>query len=64
VDATFDLLRGLPAPRDHVVRRFRDLGTEVDSALEAQGLHELYRAYCTEGGCLDCQIGQYLLDRG
>ena len=61
--AVLALLHALPASEDRVVRRFRDLGTDVDSAFAAQGLHKLYRSYCTEGGCLDCKIGQYLLDR-
>jgi hypothetical protein len=61
-DAAMDVLRSLSASRDTVVRRFQDLGTRADSAFEAQGMHQLYRAYCTEGGCLDCQIGQHLLN--
>ena len=60
-EAALDVLRDLPASSDHVVRRFDDLGTEAQSAFEAQGLHQLYREYCTEGGCLDCAIGQHLL---
>ncbi|PSQ70092.1 MAG: DUF2851 domain-containing protein [Bacteroidetes bacterium QH_2_64_26] len=62
-NATLALLRELPASGDHVVRRFEDLGTEATSAFDAQGLHELYRHHCTEGGCLDCDIGRHLLDR-
>ncbi len=61
-EAVLDLLRALPASGDRIVRRFRDLGTDADSAFDAQGLHELYRNYCTEGRCLDCEIGQYLID--
>ena len=60
--AVFDLLRALPVSGDRVVRRFEDLGTDADSAFDAQGLHELYRNYCTEGGCLECDIGRRLLD--
>jgi hypothetical protein len=59
--AVLDLLRSLPPSDDRVVRRFAKLGTDADSAYDAQGLHELYRAYCTKGGCLDCEIGQHLL---
>ncbi|WP_332326679.1 DUF2851 family protein [Salinibacter sp.] len=61
-EAALDVLRALPPSQDHVVRRFQDLGTDPDSAYDAQGLHELYREYCSAGGCLECQIGQYLLD--
>jgi hypothetical protein len=60
-DAVFNLLRTLAPSRDRVVRRFEDLGTDTHSAFGTQGLHHLYRTYCTQGGCLDCDIGQHLL---
>ncbi|WP_103019337.1 DUF2851 family protein [Salinibacter altiplanensis] len=60
-DAALGMLHRLPPSQDHVVRRFEDLGTEPGSAHDAQGLHELYKNYCSAGGCLDCRIGQYLL---
>ena len=41
------LLRSLPAKRDSVLRRFRNLGTRARSALDAQGMHQLYKTYCT-----------------
>jgi hypothetical protein len=61
-EAALDLVRALPAARDSVVRRFRNLGTPAQSAFEAQGQHQLYRNYCTAGGCLECRIGQHLLN--
>ena len=61
-DHTRGLLRSLPAKRDSVVRRFRDLGTRARSALDAQGMHQLYKTYCTTGGCLQCTIGRALLE--
>ncbi len=61
-DAALDVLRSLSPSSDTVVRRFHDLGTAAQSAFEAQGLHQLYREYCTEGGCLECRIGQHLLN--
>ncbi|PEN13905.1 hypothetical protein CRI94_07565 [Longibacter salinarum] len=57
------LLDLLPAKRDSVIRRFRDLGTRARSASEAQGMHELFRNYCSSGGCLQCDIGRHLLSR-
>lgn len=61
-EAAIEVLRSLSPSRDTVVRTFRKLGTSADTAYEAQGMHQLYREYCTEGGCLDCEIGQYLLN--
>ncbi|PSQ98962.1 MAG: DUF2851 domain-containing protein [Bacteroidetes bacterium QS_9_68_14] len=56
------LLRDLPAGSDRITRRFRDLGTRPQDAFEAQGLHQLYRTRCAEGRCLECRIGQHLLE--
>jgi len=61
-DAALNLVHALPAGRDHILRRFRDLGTPARDAFEAQGLHRLYRAYCQPGRCLTCAIGRWLLD--
>jgi len=61
-EAALEVLRSMPAPTDTVVRRFQDLGTEARSAFEAQGMHQLFRTYCSAGRCLDCAIGQHLLN--
>lgn len=55
------LLRDLPGGSDRVTRRFRNLGSRPADALEAQGLHQLYRTRCREARCLECRIGQHLL---
>ena len=60
--AVWAVLRRLPATHDEVTRRFKTLGTRPKSALEAQGLHQLYRTRCTEARCLSCPIGHFLLD--
>ncbi len=59
-----DLYRQLPASSDEVTRRFERLGTSPQSALEAQGLHQLYRTRCAEGRCLTCPVGQWLVSGG
>ena len=51
----------LPAPADAVTRRFASHGTEPRNAIEAQGLHHLYRTQCEAGGCLSCRIGKHVL---
>ena len=60
--AVWDVLRRLPPTPDEVTRRFKALGTRPRSALEAQGLHQLYRTRCSEARCLTCPIGVFLLD--
>ena len=59
--AVADIVSRIPAGDDEVTRLFADLGTAAADALQAQGLHQLYRTRCTEARCLDCEIGRYLL---
>lgn len=51
----------IPPEEDEIVRIFRGLGIGPRSAKEAQGMHELYRFYCTRFRCLSCRIGQSFL---
>ncbi len=56
-----ELYERLPATSDAVTRRYEHYGTKPANALEAQGLHQLYRTRCTGGRCLCCPIGQHVL---
>lgn len=59
--AVIDAAGRLPAEEDEVTRLYEALGTRATSALQAQGLHQLYRTRCTEARCLSCDIGRHLL---
>ncbi|PAP78757.1 hypothetical protein BSZ37_11620 [Rubrivirga marina] len=50
----------LPASPDRITRRFAELGLRPRTAAEAQGVHQLVRAYCEEGRCARCAIGRAL----
>lgn len=58
--AVLDAYRSLPAADDAVVRQFAAAELAPASALEAQGLHQLKGAYCDDGRCARCAIGQAL----
>jgi hypothetical protein len=57
----FDLYEQFPATSDTVTRRYERHGTEPANALEAQGLHQLYRTRCHDGRCLSCPVGQHVV---
>ncbi len=62
-EAVRAVLEKLPAGSgDRVTRRFAKLGTRPKSALEAQGLHQLYRTRCEKARCLQCAVGRFLLE--
>jgi hypothetical protein len=60
-DSAMELLERLPAVKDEIVRQFIYLGSKPAHALEAQGLHQLFRTRCREAKCLTCAIGRHLL---
>ena len=60
-DAVWPLIEDLPVASDRITRIFNDLGSPPDTALAAQGMHQLYRQYCTQGRCLQCAIGDAVL---
>ncbi|NNF57859.1 MAG: DUF2851 domain-containing protein, partial [Rhodothermaceae bacterium] len=60
-DQVAALLTRLPAASDEITRHFERHGTRPTNALATQGLHQLYRRWCTEGRCLSCSIGKAIL---
>ena len=58
-----EVFERLPAADDETTRTYRAAGFEAASAVDAQGLVQLRRAFCEPGRCLECAIGQHVLDR-
>lgn len=54
-------LAGLKAEKNRYTRLMAELEFPNDNAFFSQGLLHLYRQYCLEKRCLQCQIGQSLL---
>jgi len=57
------VLGKLPAASDEITRKFERVGAIAGGALGAQGLHQLYRSWCSEGRCLSCEIGRHILSK-
>lgn len=62
-NAIHQVLCSMPPETDEVVRRFKKLGTNPQTAAQAQGMHELYSRYCVHARCLSCRIGHHLLGK-
>ena len=60
-DRAFDLLEALPPEKNHIIRKWKDLGVPAENALETQGLIELRNAYCKKKKCLTCAIGKKII---
>lgn len=53
----------LPAEKNKHTRVFTDLGLANTRALQSQAMIQLHKQYCLQRRCLDCHLGQHLLDR-
>ncbi|ULQ57570.1 DUF2851 family protein [Flavihumibacter rivuli] len=56
-------LARLPAEENQVCREWKRWGIVPASAAESQSLLELRKLYCHNRRCLECRIGNYLLNR-
>ncbi|CAM3683473.1 DUF2851 domain-containing protein [Mucilaginibacter galii] len=59
---SLELLESLPLEQNHVVNEFKELGVKAKSAFESQALLELRRSYCDLKKCLQCGIGNEILN--
>lgn len=57
----FDFYAQIPIENNAIVRRFKSLSPQLNSAMHSQALIELYQNYCLEKRCLQCNFGIQLL---
>jgi len=60
-DKALQLLEMLPPESNRIIRGWKALGVEPDSAYRTQALLQLKNEYCTAKRCLDCAIGNAVL---
>jgi len=58
-----DLIQELAPEKNMIVQKFNDLQPIVNSAMHSQALLELKNNYCDKKKCLQCAIGNALLNR-
>jgi hypothetical protein len=63
VESLMDLAGQLKPEEHRIIRLWHNLGIRCGSALESQGLTELFGEYCRQKRCLDCRIGHQLLSK-
>lgn len=60
-DRVLSMLSQLSPEDDEITRRFASLGSPASHALQTQGLHRLYRDFCTRGLCTRCVVGRSII---
>lgn len=62
INRSLALLEDLPLEQNQVVNDFKYLGVKVKSAFESQALLELKNSYCNHKKCLQCGVGNEILN--
>ncbi|MCX2679704.1 DUF2851 family protein [Galbibacter sp. EGI 63066] len=60
-EALLKLIEGVKKEENTIISSFENTGLLPSSALESQGLLQLYNNYCTKNKCLQCEIGVKLM---
>lgn len=60
-EASYDLLRKLPAEKNSKIKVWEEAGFEAADAFRSQALIQLNDEYCEKGRCLDCRFGHFIL---
>lgn len=61
IEKALQLLSGIPAENNHIVRTWSEVGFKVKTAFDSQALLELYNNFCLKKRCVNCNIGAQLL---
>jgi len=62
IDQITQLALALKSEANTIVSRFKELGIEAQNSLESQALLQLKKEYCALNMCLNCVIGQKLIN--
>lgn len=57
LELAMSILMGLPVEDNYIIRKWQELGWNVNSGFDTQGLIELYNEYCSTKKCMRCKIG-------
>ena len=60
---SIDWLEEIQAESNIITRKFSKHNIKPINAFQSQALIQLFKGYCTEKRCLDCRIGQKLLNK-
>lgn len=61
-ETSMELLQSIPAENNNITRMWKQIGIKAKDASESQALIHLFQNYCTPKDCLNCSIGNYLIN--
>jgi hypothetical protein len=61
MEKALTLLQSVKAEKNHIIKKWNDIGLEVHSAFDSQAAIEIFKNYCCARKCLSCNIGVSLI---
>ena len=58
------LMSDIPPENNTIIRQWRVLGQQVSNAADTQALLHLYQNYCQHQGCINCEVGYKIFEKG
>jgi hypothetical protein len=62
-EKAIDLLINLPAENNSIINKWKNLNININSAFDSQALLELKQNYCDKKRCLECPIGNEIMNK-
>ncbi len=62
-EKTLSLMSQMPAEKNTIIDKFAQLGVEIEDGVHSQAMIQLKNQYCDKKACLNCEIGNYLLNQ-
>ncbi len=59
----FELINQLPSEHNHITKYFLSSNINIKNAMHSQAMIQLKKEYCDQKACLQCAIGNFLLNR-
>lgn len=60
-ERALELLQSLPSEQNSILQDWSELGIKSSSAYDSQALIQLKKEYCDQKRCLDCAVGNWIL---
>jgi hypothetical protein len=64
IERALALLENIPAESNLIVRNFLEFGVEIENSYDSQAVIELKKAFCDYKKCLNCAVGNNILNLG
>lgn len=64
MDNALHLLSLLPPENNTIIQKWRELDVKPKDAYESQGMIGLYTQFCEVKKCLECPVGQWIIQKG